>query len=307
MTTPTFTMTYTSGATTHLLNGFDVATNYTFYLLGFSEAGIPSVERITQRGAFQHGDTNVDFRLQPRTITLSGMVYAATAHDQMLVRSMLGQVFKVNNTSSQLRITSTNDLSIIDRQIDVLVNGGLNISTDTAGGYDVFFEVELRADNPFWYDPNEQIVYLTGTVIGDPTDIPALIPRTYGTNGVDSSTIVNYAGTFIAYPIIEVFSGDAGLTNLTIANVATNHLISITSIPLNTLYTIDLRYGYKTVVDQNGVNRITSINPQSNLTTWAIVPGDSYGAYGNEIVVECDNASANSSVTLRYFTQYTAL
>jgi len=307
MTTTTFTMTYTSGATTHLLNGYDVATNYTFHLLGFNDVGIPGVERITQRGAFQHGDTNVDFRLQPRTITLSGMVYASTTHEHMLVRSMLGKLFKVSNIPSQLRLTSTDGATVVDRQIDVLVNGGINISSDTVNGYDVFFEVELRADDPLWYDPNEQVVYLTGTSIGNPTDIPAVIPRTYGTNGVDSSTNIAYEGTFVAYPIIEIFSGDAGLSNLTIANVTSNQLILITSIPVNTTYTIDLRYGLKTVVDQNGVNRIQSVNPQSNLTTWSIIPGDAYGSYANNIVVESNNASTNSSVTLRYFTQYTAI
>ena len=306
-TAVTFTMTYTAGSGTHILNGYDVLTGYTFHLLGFNEVGLPPIERITQQGAFQHGDTNVDYRLRARTMQLSGLVEASNVYEHMQIRQILGRTFKVSNTPSQLTYFADDGVSPITRQIDCYVNGGLNISSDTTAGYDVYFSVELRADNPLWYDPNQQLIYLTGTVIGDPTDIPALIPRTYGTNGLDSSTIIEYEGTFLTYPIIRIFGGNSGLTNLSIANVTTNRLIFVNSIPANATYTIDLRYGYKTVKDQNGVNRITSIDPQSNLTTFSITPDTGYEPLDNEIVVECDNASINSYVTISFYTQYTSI
>jgi hypothetical protein len=300
-------MTYTTGDGTHILNGFDVISGYTFHLLGFREVGLPPITRITQRGAFQQGDTNIDFRLNPRVFSIEGLVEASNAFEHMQIRQVLGRIFKVSNTASQVQYTTTDGVTVITRAIDCLVNGNLDISSDTSAGYDVYYTIELRADNPLWYDPNQNVLNLTGTVIGDPTDIPAVIPRTYGTNGLDSSSIVSYNGTFASYPVITVFGGDAGLQNLTIANVTTNKVIYINSIPVNATYTIDLRYGYKTVVDQNGVNRITNVNPQSNLTTFAIVPSNSYTAFDNEIVVECDNASNNSFVTIYYYTQYTSI
>lgn len=306
-TAVTFTMTYTAGNGTHILNGYDVLTGYTFHLLGFSEVGLPPIDRITQQGAFQHGDTNVDYRLRARTLQISGLVEASNVYEHMKIRQILGRVFKVSNTPSQLAYFADDGVTPISRQIDCYVVGGLNVSSDTTTGYDVYFDVQLRADNPLWYDPNQQVINLTGTVIGDPTDIPALIPRDYGTNALDSSTIIEYEGTFLAYPIITVFSGDAGLTNLSIANVTSNRLILITAIPENTTYTLDLRYGYKTVVDQNGVNRITSLDPQSNLTTFSITPDIAYEPLDNEIVVESDNASQNSFVTISFYTQYTSI
>lgn len=302
-----FTMTYTAGNVSHVLNGFDVVSGYTLHLLGFSEVGLPPIERITQQGAFQHGDTNVDFRLRSRTMQINGMVEASSVHDHLKIRQMLGQLFKISNTAAQLAYTADDGVTLITRQIDCYVSNGLNISSDTVSGYDVFYSIELRADDPLWYDPNQQVISLSGVVTGDPTDIPALIPRTYGTNGINSSTIIQYQGTFLAYPIITVFSGDAGLTNATIANVTTNRLIFINSIPANTTYTIDLRYGFKTVRDQNGVNRITSIDPQSNLATFSIAPGTGFAPLDNEIVVESFNASQNSYVTISYYTQYASI
>jgi len=307
MTTTTFSMTYTTGDGTHILNGFDAISGYTFHLLGFQDVGLPPITRITQRGAFQHGDTNIDFRLNPRTFTIDGLVEASNAFEHLQIRQMLGRIFKVSNTASTIQYETSDGFTTITRAIDCYVSGDLNVSSNTSAGYDVYYTIELRADNPLWYDPNQNIVQLTGSVVGDPTDIPAVIPRTYGTNGLDSSSIISYDGTFLAYPIITVFGGSAGLQNLTIANVTTNKIIAIGNVPVNATYTIDLRYGYKTVVDQNGVNRITNIDPQSNLTTFAIVPSNSYDPYDNEITVECDNASANSSVTLSFYTQYTSI
>jgi len=308
MTTITFTMTYTTGFGTHILNGFDSISGYTFHLLGFDDVGLPPITRITQRGAFQQGDTNIDFRLNPRVFRIRGLIEASNVLEHMQIRNMLGRMFKVSNQASTLKYESSDGgEEFISRAIDCYVNGDLNISSDTTVGYDVFYTIELRADNPLWYDPNQNVKYLTGTVVGNPTDIPAVIPRTYGTNGLDSSSTITYNGSFASYPVITVFGGDAGLQNLTIANVTTNKVIYITSVPVNATYTIDLRYGYKTVVDQNGVNRITNVNPQSNLTTFAIVPDNSYSPLDNEIVVECDNASNNSSVTIYYYTQYTSI
>jgi len=183
MTAPTinFSMTYEIGGIVHSLSEYDGFSGYTFHLLEFNDVGLPPIQRISQKGAFQHGDTNIDFRFQPRTFTIRGLVEANNSFENLQVRDMLSRMFKVNNTAATLQIQSSRFLNeppytstITRRAIDCYVEGGLNFGSDTSSGYDVYYEVTLKASNPLWYDPVEKNIGVTNSVAGNPTDIPAL-------------------------------------------------------------------------------------------------------------------------------------
>ena len=309
-----YQLTYTIGTETHSLSGFDTLSGYTFNLIEFAEVGLPPITRITQRGAFQHGDTNVDFRLNPRTFTIRGYVDADNDFDHLKVRDLLGRIFKVTNTAATLTMTSSKTLTeapftqdTLSRAINCVVNGGLNVSSDTSNGYGVFFDIELRADNPLWYNPQQSVVPIATVITGDPTDIPGLIPRTYGTNTINTSTNVYYDGTFMTYPIITIYGGDGGITNLVITNATQGRSIIIPAVPLNTTYTLDLRYGYKTAVDQTGASVITSISPASNMTTFAIVPTIEVASSFNTLTVTAATASNGAYVNITYNELYTGI
>lgn len=325
MTLPdvTFTMTYSVNGEPHILNGFDTNTGYTFHLIEFSDVGLPPITRITQRGAFQHGETNIDYRINPRSFVIRGFVEANSTYEHMKVRDMLGKLFKVSNTASQLKVESTQTLTeppyteeIITRAIDCYVEGGINVSSDTSAGYSVFFDVQLRATNPFWYNPAESKVTLSNVTTGDPTDVPLLVPRTYGTIGINSTVSVPYAGTFRSFPIIYVYGGDGGITNLEIINnsalapkfgaIQKNLSIRLYSVPAYSTFTIDLRQGYKTVKNQNGEDMLAYVDPSSNLTSFALFPTLEYGSNENILDVS-GTSSTNAYVTMTYYTQYTSI
>ena len=60
----------------------------------------------------------------------------------------------------------------------------------------------------------------------------------------------------------------------------------------------DLSYGRKTVVDQNGVNKIASITADSSLATWSLEPG------ANSVTVTGASTTSTSSVSIIYYTRY---
>jgi hypothetical protein len=316
MTAPTifFSMTYSSGGESHVLNGYDVLSGYTLNLLEFNDVGLPPVSRITQKGAFQHGDTNIDYRLGARKFSLRGMIAANSSFENINVRYFLSRLFKVSNTAATVSITSTETLNeapftttTIQRQIDCYVEGGLNFSSDTSGGYDVFYDVALYASNPLWYDPQETTITIAGGVTGDATDVPLTVPRTYGSTSAENLTIINYTGTFLSYPVITIDSGTAGITGLVIENTTQGTSIIVPTIQANTVLRVDLRYGYKTVLDQSNANRISLIDAASDLTTFALIPSLNTSFIPNNILVSTVSSGSDSSISLRYNTQYTAV
>lgn len=316
MTSPTyeFEMSYEIGSETHILNGYDGYSGYTFNLLEFSDVGLPPIQRISQKGAFQHGDTNVDFRLQPRTFSIRGLIEANNSFEHMKARNMLSKIFKVNNTAGTIQIKSKEQLNeppytttIVYRSIDCYVEGGLNFSSDTSSGYDVYYEVSLKASNPLWYDPVQKNFGVTNSIAGNPTDIPGLIPREYGSLTLNTSTNVTYDGTFLAYPEFIIYGGDGGIMNLAIYNSTQGTVIRITEVPALATYTVNLRYGAKTVIDQNNAVVTYVVDPASNLTTFALVTSVDSTSKSNTIIVESSSASSGAYVIMLYYNQYTAV
>jgi hypothetical protein len=316
MTAPTifFSLNYRAGNQLYTLNSYDTNTGLTFSLFEFSDVGLPPISRITQKGAFQNGDTNIDFRLGPRKFTIRGMVPASNTFENLNVRQTLSQIFKVTNTRARLLLTSIQTLNedpftetIMQREIECFVEGGLNFSSDTSGGYDVFYDVALYAPSPLWYDPTAVTVTIGTSPTGDATDVPLTVPRTYGSTELNDTTVIPYTGTFLSYPIITIESGSAGMTGVRIRNNTQGTEIVIPTIQANMTLRLDLRYGYKTVLDGDLINQIALIDPSSDLTTFALVPSINTQVATNFINVTADSSGTDASVSLRYNTQYTAV
>jgi hypothetical protein len=80
------------------------------------------------------------------------------------------------------------------------------------------------------------------------------------------------SGSWDAYPIITI---PGSVANPVITNTSTGETLDFTgaTIPANTTYTIDTRYGYKTVTDSNAVNQIAKLSNDSDLSTFHLAPG----------------------------------
>lgn len=294
-----YSISYSVGGTTFVLNGYDATMGLTVNYLGDQGFGMAPLHRITQRGPLQQGDSDVDFRLDPRVLQLPIYVDADNIDTHYAIRQRLLSVFSPSNILGTLTVST----STFSRSIDCYVLGGLSFDIDAKTGYGVRAVIQLRAPDPTWYDSTAVVVTLTPSIAGTAFAIPMAIPLTMGTASINTTTTLTYGGTWLSYPIITAVGP---ITGLSITNNTTGQVISLGSVAIGagTTYTIDLRYGYKTVKTDTGVNKIADVTAASNLATWAIVPSPTATDGVNSITVTSSSSSSPAAVTFTYYTRY---
>jgi hypothetical protein len=271
------------------------------YLTGTVNFGMAPSHRITQRGPFQQGDSDIDFRLDPRIMSLPIVVPTSSIDEHFTYRNKLLDIFKPGNDTSGLGVYFLNDGSQAQRFIDVKILSSLTLDTDSKD-FNIRGVIQLRADDPTWYDGNTlNEIPLTSPVLGTPTPYPKPYEVPYGSAGIGGITNVFYEGTWISYPVLTAFGP---LTDLTMTD-GLGHVISFdTPIPASTYISIDLKFGVKTVTDQDGVNRFDWLDINSDLINWALYPSPYVVGGNNTISVSATGTDSNSSVVINWFTRY---
>lgn len=288
-----YSITYTTGGTTYNLNGANASLGgLRLRYLGDQGFGLAPLHRITQRGPLQHGDSDIDFRLDPRIIQLPLVVEATTLDSGYIARAALMKIFSPSSGGGVLRITT----DTYDRAIECKTLGGLDFNVEPGTGYHVRTVAQLRASDPTWYDPTPVSGGATPAVEGTPTPVPLTVPWTAGASNINSTISITNLGTWRAFPIITAVGP---ITDLTITNTTTGDKIEVNgSIPNGDTWVINLSYGQKTVFDQDSVNQISSITADSSLATWSLEPG------ANAITVTGTSTGSSSSVSIVYYTRY---
>lgn len=294
-----YSIVYTVGTDSITLNGFDAVMGLTVGYLGDQGFGMAPLHRITQRGPLQHGDTDVDFRLDPRILQLPIYIDANSIAEHYEARARLLAIFAPSNVMGTLTVTT----DTFTRAIDCYVLGGLSFDVDAKAGYGVRAVIQLRAPDPTWYDPTPVVLTLTPTIAGTAFAIPMAIPLTLGTASVNTTQTIAYSGTWLSYPIINAVGP---ITGLQITNNTTGQVISLGAVAIGagTTYVFDLRYGYKTVKTTAGVNKIADVTAASNLATWAIVASPIAPSGVNSITVTSSSSSSPAEVNFTYYTRY---
>ena len=290
------TYSYITGGVTYTLNGTNTITtrlgseSFTFSYLGDQGFGLAPLHRITTRGPLQNGDSDIDFRLDPRILQIPLVVKndssTAPRARHYSIREALLKIFNPNSSGVlRVRIGTTDGVTatVIDYQINVKVLGGLTFDVDPTS-YNVRTVVQLRADDPTWYDAT----------------LPAGVVRTYNDVNVGGTQSFVIPGNWPTFPIIRI---NGPMKDTDITNNTTGQGIKIFgTIAAGAWYEIDLSYGKKTVVDNLGVNRISDVSIFSNLATWSLVPGN------NTIAITSTIATAASSDTVfTYFPRFTGI
>lgn len=294
----TYSITYTTNTKTYQLNGTDPITGYQFNYQGDGGFGLAPLHRITQRGTFQQGDFDTDFRLDPRVLSIPLLVMASDLSDHYQKRDAILKIFSPSNSAATLTITA----GALVRSITVATLGGLTFDHVPGAGYDIRFIVQLRAADPTWYDPTGSTVSTSSAIAGTPTPYPKPYPVPYGVSALSGSTQISYNGSWLTYPII---TATGPITGLLITNQSTGALISVPgTIPAGRTWTFNLLYGYKTVTDDLGVNQIAAVTAASDLATFAILPAPGVLDGVNIITVTGTGTTGASATNLFYFNRY---
>jgi hypothetical protein len=259
----------------------DISDLVSYGVVEFDGFGMPIVRRLTQRGPLQNGDTDVGFRLDPRVLRLLVLAYAGDDAAIIAARAALIGLLKPGSDVVSLRWTYDG----VSRQIDTHYAGGMTLPSLDWKLQHHRMGFELRAADPTWYDPEGTTVGFAQTGGGTGMPMPFVFPMTLGASDLDVTQAIdlNHANSWNTYPTITV---TGPVTNLVITNGATEDKIDFTgfTIGAGVTYTIDLRYGYKTVVDHLGANQISKLSTDSDLATWGLIAGEnSIGVVGTSI------------------------
>ena len=280
--TDTYTITYTARTITYTLNGTDTTTGLLIRYLGDQGFGLAPLHRVTVRGPLQDGDSDIDFRLDPRVLQIPLMVVNASAtapkYQHYEIREKLLSIFRPGDNAF-ITVTRSDGVTTKTRVINVRVLGGMSFDVDP-DNFHVRTVVQLRADDPTWYDPTTTTYTINEANIGV------------------NQTITNL-GNWNAFPLIRV-TGPIRVAE--IFNSSTNFTIGIDdTISAGTYFDIDLSYGKKTVFDNAGVNRITRVLIGSDLAVWSLIPGN------NIVAVNGFDTTSATKIEFTYSSRFTGI
>lgn len=264
--------------------------------------GMAPLHRISQRGPQQHGDSDVGYRLDPRIVQLALEIHGSTQADQYAKRSRLLSWFRPRGRTLALRWVLP-DGSL--RQLDCHYVSDMSLATQAGGGFRQRVGLTLRAPDPTFYDP--VAVALTFSVYasaGGEFAVPTSVPTAVGGTIINQDMALTYAGSVVAYPHLIRITGP--LNNPALENKSTGEKLDFTGteIAAGDHYDIDLRYGYKTIFDALGVNRIAALTTDSDLATWHLAPAGEVVDGINALRIAATLAGAGAKVELTYYNRY---
>ncbi len=278
---------------------YNLSDNINYLLVGIDGIGAAPVTRIAEHGPMQHGESDLGYRLQPRRIALAVMARGGDTMAWFARREALLRIFRSSDSPIKLRVASGEMV----RQIDCYLNGTMEIAPDALGPGWQKVGIELYAPDPTWYDPTGvSVPFSLGG--GGLLAIPLAVPMEVGASSIDQSIVVQYGGTWDAYPIITAVGP---LANLLIQNNTLGDKLDFSgaTIGAGDSYVIDCRYGYKTVTRQSdGANRIADLSADSNLATFRIGAHPDVPDGTNSIRVRASGLTAASAIYIQYHTRY---
>lgn len=266
------------------------------YYLGMDGWDHPPFRRFEEQGPQQHGVTDRGFQLGARTGTLGFQIVATTSDALKERRRDVIRLFGPTQVPVSLRADTGYGL----RQIDAFSLGGPRFASSDQDGFSQKFVVQFTCRDPTFYDPEEveAVIGAQGSLVGLP--IPFTIPVPIGPSRLISEGEVEYEGDWETFPIVKA---QGPCTNLRITNNETGDKLDFngSSWGPESFREIDTRYGYKTVVDEEGTRRLGELTEDSDLATFSIVPTVS-GV--NSFTVEVSGTSGLTEISLRFYTRF---
>lgn len=280
-------------------------------LLSEEGLGMPTIEYLTQQGPYQHGQSIVGYRLEPRIIQLLLRHNGISRSDFWSNRSELLNVLRPNRSSSGTSISGTLRKTYVDgtkRDIDVVSSGGPIFSARSLDKWDEwgFTEVlRFTAFDPTFYNPDKKIINWANMIITSFAgflEFPITFPITFGTILSNKSSSVTYGGTWRSFPKITL---EGPLNNVVITNESTGEFIKLNyAISVGETVTIDLPYGNKTVVNDQGDNLIGVVSYDSHVASFHLAPEPEVVNGVNVLSITSSEIDENSAASIEYYERF---
>lgn len=252
---------------------------------------MPPSRRVEEEVPLQAGSRVRSVRHGPRDLRMLCWFEAATEEALRTQLRALIRTMDPTRGDGRLRITAP---AGDQRELTCRYVAGLEMPEqlgDTAGPGLQRAAVVLRATDPFWYDvATTSATYETGT----PATFFPFFPLRLSASEVFADATLDNGGDVETWPVWTIVGpgSEIVLRNLTTGKALTlDHTLAD-----GESVTIDTRPGSKTVLDQDGVSRFSSLTASSSL--WPLERGS------NSIRVEVTGATAATAVTVAFKKRY---
>lgn len=281
-------------------------TDQDFKLLAYGNLGAPPTQFITRRGYKQNSETEVDYLLNPRTISVE--LWRSPACDRQTYwdnRSELHDFLRPNRNGPitfTLRTPNGNLRSIIVRADPGMVFP----PAPQNNNWDLRESIDFIAFDPVFFDAVQSGGALSAAVQTELV-FPITFPITFGATGLYLTTgSITYTGTWRSYPIITL---TGPYTRAVITNQQTGIVIYMSvAILAGEQRIIDLTPGSVSIVDQNGDNKFSDLGAATNLIDFALLPDPEVAGGIQEITIQLiDGVNGTSDASLTYYNRYFGL
>jgi Phage tail protein. len=272
----------------------------TFIIQEDGALGTAPIEYVTQRGPFQHGESVKAFFLRPRTIQVIVRRQGISRNDYHTLRAQIMNILAPNTIDGQLRpgIFRKYLSNGVVREYEVFVTEGPSFPSHPPDSWDEWSirdTIRFTAYDPVARDPAIQGVQYTVPLSTGGT-FPLTFPIQMASFGI-AATAINYVGNWLSYPTIYI---TGPVFSPSIINQTTGEQIVLAySIPMGFTVIIDLSYGQKSVVRNDGVSLIGYITNDSDLGTFHLAPGV------NQIqVLGTGTSPGSTSILVQWYNRY---
>lgn len=275
-------------------------------LLAYGNLGASPTQFITRRGYRQNGETEVDYLLQSRTISVElWHSPACDRQDYWDIRKELHDFLRPNRNGPMTFTLRTPNGDL--RAIIVRADPGLTFpSQQNNNNWNVQESMDFIALDPLFFNASQSVIALS---VANQVQLvfPITFPITFGLSGLVMTTgSITYLGTWKSYPTITL---TGPYTRVVITNLQTGvSLYMSVAIAAGEQRIIDLTPGSQSIVDQNGINRFSDLGTGSNLVDFAILPDPEVVNGVQEITIQLvDGINGTSSAAISYYERFFGL
>lgn len=268
--------------------------------------GMPPIEYVTQRGPRQHGESLVNYFLKPRIVQVILRSQGCSRDAYWNARAEILDNLRPNRQTNPDALVTGKLRKVrfdgVVRDIDCLIAEGPKFSPRQLKTWDEFSWTEaLRfiAFNPIAYDPTVRT--LTYSVLSGQLTFPITFPITF-TSNVSTSNIT-YLGTWVEYPTF-VITGP--ISNPAIENLSTGEILRFenTVLAAGETITIDLSYGVKSAVKNDGTNMVGFLSADSDLGDFHLAPHPEVSGGINQIQITSSGGGGATGIVMTYKHRY---
>jgi hypothetical protein len=278
------------------------------YYMGDDGLGMSPQHRFSSRGTMQDGDTDRGERMDPRVFRLFLEVDGTSLTDLFEKRNRLISIFKASSNPLIFQFNvRIRDEFIWPIYIDAFFVGDMALPSSDREGYTQKMAATFKANDPTFYDETASVLSFLIAGGSGSGAIPMAVPTAIGASTINQVQSIDYQGTWKSYPTLIRITGP--ITDAVITNQTTGEKLDFTgkTIAAGHYYDIDCRWGYKTVKDETGANKIADLTSDSDLATWhfkEVMPY--YGGMSgiNSIRVTGSGCTGATRVDITFLTRY---